>query len=64
LILSEPDIVIKTDSSKTGWDGVVENTTLKTGDFWSYEEQQHHINFLELRAAFLTIQSFFINRQK
>jgi hypothetical protein len=33
----------KTDCSKTGWDGVVENTTLKTGDFWSYEEQQHHI---------------------
>ena len=58
LILSEPDIVIKTDSSKTGWGGVVENTTLKTGGFWSYEEQQHHINFLELKAAFLTIQSF------
>lgn len=51
-------MVIKTDSSKTGWGGIIEDTTKKTGGHWSYCEQQNHINYLELKAAYLTLKSF------
>jgi len=54
----EPNMVIKTDSSKTGWGGIIEDTTKKTGGHWSYCEQQNHINYLELKAAYLTLKSF------
>ena len=53
-----PDMILKTDSSKTGWGGIVENTSLKTGGHWSYTEQNQHINVLEMTAAFLTLQFF------
>jgi hypothetical protein len=46
-------MIIKTDSSKKGWGGLVENTILNTRGFWNYAEQKLHINFLELKAAFL-----------
>lgn len=32
--------------------------TKKTGGHWSYSEKQNHINYLELQAAFLTLQCF------
>jgi hypothetical protein len=37
---------------------VIDNTTLKTSGFWSYEEKKLHINFLELKAAFLSLKCF------
>ena len=61
LILTDPDKVIKTDSSNTGWGGIIEGTSLKTRGFWSYEEQQNHIIFLELKAAFLSLKSLLSN---
>ena len=39
LVRKDPELVLKTDSSKTGWGGVIDNTTLKTSGFWSYEEK-------------------------
>jgi hypothetical protein len=30
-------LLLKTGSSKTGWGGVIDNTTLKTSGLWSYE---------------------------
>jgi hypothetical protein len=33
--------------------------TAKTGGHWPYSEQQSDINVVELKAAFLTLQSFF-----
>lgn len=51
-------MVIKTDSSKTGWGGIIEDTTKKTGGHWSYCKQQNHINYLELKAAYLTLKVF------
>lgn len=51
-------MIIKTDSSKKGWGGLVENTILNTKGFWNYDEQKLHINFLELKAAFLSLKCF------
>ena len=33
LIRKDPELVLKTDSSKTGWGGVIDKTTLKTSGF-------------------------------
>jgi hypothetical protein len=37
LVRKDPELVLKTDSSKTGWGGVIDNNPLKTSGFWSYE---------------------------
>ena len=42
---------------KKGW-GVILNGQAQTGGVWSVEERSHHINYLELLAAFLTLQAF------
>lgn len=52
---TNPDIILQSDSSMTGWGGV--RGPQKTGGFWSQAESLHHINYLELKAAFLTLQS-------
>ncbi|XP_060064741.1 uncharacterized protein LOC132545090 [Ylistrum balloti] len=55
----QPDISLESDSSGSGWGGVVrDDPSLQTGGHWSYIEQSKHINYLELLAAFLTLQCF------
>ncbi|KAK3082557.1 hypothetical protein FSP39_012543 [Pinctada imbricata] len=55
-----PEMVIETDASKQGWGAYYNNTTI--GGLWSIEEQQKHINALELMAACL--QSSICKRKK
>ena len=50
-----PDLTLTTDASNLGWGAVCGDTS--TGGFWSFEEQRHHINFLELKAILLCLQS-------
>lgn len=57
-----PDIVISTDSSKSGWGGIMHDSNLHTGGHWSYVEKNDHINVLELKAAFLVLQSLCASR--
>jgi len=45
-----PDLVIETDASLLGWGARCQD--LCTGGLWSVEEQQMHINALELLAVF------------
>lgn len=47
---------IFSDSSLTGW-GIACNGETSSG-FWSFSESQNHINFLELRAAFIGLKCF------
>jgi len=54
--LPSPDMIITTDASKKGW-GAVQGS-LKTNGKWSEQEAKLHINYLELMAAFLALQSF------
>ena len=50
------DHVLFTDSSLTGWGAFCENK--RTNGFWSAYERKLHINYLELKAAFLALKCF------
>ena len=56
ILQGEPDLVISTDASLTGWgchcDGVL------SGGHWSASEKEFHINYLELKAVLLALKSF------
>ncbi|XP_033759551.1 uncharacterized protein LOC117341798 [Pecten maximus] len=54
----DPTFIITTDSSDYGWGAVVTDSDLYTSGLWSYGEQRNHINFLELKAAWLSLKSF------
>jgi len=49
-------MTIESDVSNKGWGA--RQDKLSTGGRWSQEESSHHINYLELLAAFLALQSF------
>jgi hypothetical protein len=63
IVRPQHQITPKSDSSKRGRGGVVDNTQLKTGGHWSYTEQTP-INELELLAGFLkfTLINWFYTR--
>lgn len=50
-----PDLTLTTDASNMGWGAVCGNNS--TGGLWSLEEQRNHINYLELKAVLLGLQS-------
>ena len=52
-----PFVTIESDASNKGW-GAVLNGQTRTGGIWSAQEQEHHINYLELLAVFLVLQMF------
>ena len=54
------DITIEADASKVGWGASCQGSS--TGGPWTLEEQAHHINYLELKAAFLGLRSFCANK--
>lgn len=47
---------IFTDASLSGWGAVYNNE--KAHGFWTNQEKQNHINFLELKAAFFGLKCF------
>lgn len=49
---------IETDASKTGWGAHLSERQQTIGGVWSQEEAKNHINWLELKAAFVGIQAF------
>ena len=57
--VGNPEIIIRSDASLTGWGGVYESQS--TGGRWSAEENSYHINQLELLAVYLTLKSFCSN---
>lgn len=46
----KPFLVIKTDSSLSGWGAINENNGECIQGAWSEDDKNHHINFLELKA--------------
>jgi hypothetical protein len=50
------DITINSDASLSGWGGV--SGEVATGGHWTPHEANHHINYLELLAAFFVLKSF------
>ena len=53
----KPNREIYTDSSKTGLGAYDKTKDLRTGGHWSKEEQEDHINVLELRAISLWLKA-------
>lgn len=51
-----PDFVLTTDASLSGWGACFEDTS--TGGMWSVTEKCHHINYLELLAVFQGLKTF------
>lgn len=47
---------ITTDASLKGWGAVCDS--MSTGGPWTTREAKHHINYLEMLAAFLGLKSF------
>ena len=56
IMLPTAQVVISTDASRTGWGATSEGVSL--GGHWTREESNQHINFLELKAAFLGLKGF------
>ena len=54
-----PSLTISNDASKIGWGGVFSDMTC--GDHWTPLEVEEHINYLELMAAFFSLQAFVTN---
>ena len=50
------DLSIESDASMTGWGAICQGRT--TGGLWMPRERVYHINYLELKAAFLALKSF------
>ena len=57
-VFQEPEInlFVNSDANLTGWGASYNGQT--TGGRWSLSESNNHINFLELLATFLALQSF------
>ena len=53
---SEPSITVHSNASNQGWGAVLKGQS-QTGGVWSPEEATHHVNYLELLAAFLAIKA-------
>ena len=56
IYLPGTDLTITSDASTSGWGASC--GTSQTGGPWTMEEAQAHINLLELRAAFLALQTY------
>ncbi|XP_053400697.1 uncharacterized protein LOC128557387 [Mercenaria mercenaria] len=55
------DLVIVTDASSFGWAGICENQEI--GGRWTTAEAGHHINYLELLAASLSVKAFCMHKK-
>lgn len=51
----KPTVLIESDASLRGWGG--RYFTTRTGGLWSITEQSCHINWLELKACWLSLQA-------
>ena len=59
-IIQEASVVIESDASLRGWGANYKGR--RTSGVWSVDEAQYHINWLELKAAYLAIQCFLKER--
>lgn len=61
IMLSAPNIAIYTDASLKMYGAYDATNNVKTNGFWSTEEQQLHINVLELKACEIGLQTLWKN---
>ena len=56
IVKPETTLIIESDASNSGWGATCQG--VRTGGKWTSLEVQEHINYLEMKAAFLALQSF------
>jgi hypothetical protein len=56
LLVREPDVVVYSDASNTGWGAVCDGVT--TNGHWDLDDRARHINELELLAALYALKVF------
>ena len=56
IVRDNAKLIISTDASSQGWGATCDGDT--TGGRWNQDEQKHHINYQELFAIYLALQSF------
>jgi hypothetical protein len=61
IVKKPPILVMATDASNTGWGACIQNAEDETGGYWSQDESEMHINYKELLAVWLGIQSLCAN---
>ena len=52
------DITLESDSSSHGYGMVYRDKGLQANGLWTDHERSYHINYLELKGAFLALKSF------
>ncbi len=57
VVYPAPELTLYSDASGKGWGGHIKDGPSTGGD-WSEAEAKDHINVLELKGAFLTLQAF------
>jgi hypothetical protein len=57
-----PDLTITTDASKLGWGATC--NTVSSGGNWTHTEAEHHVNYLEMFAILLGLQTFVKDRSQ
>lgn len=57
VLKTNPDTTLSSDASLSGWGAAYNGQS--TGGRWSHDEATHHINVLELKAAYFALQTFF-----
>ena len=55
---------LETDASTQGWGALCRESSQRTGGAWTSVEATHHINWLELMAAFLAVRCFAKDKSK
>ena len=58
IINGNPSLIVKTDSSLSGWGAYNENNGECLQGIWSEDDLDKHINFLELKAGFIAVTTF------
>ncbi|CAC5385879.1 unnamed protein product [Mytilus coruscus] len=58
IVFKLPDRKIESDSSMLGYGALDVTNNLTLSGVWSLSERNKHINFLELKAAFLALKAF------
>lgn len=58
IVRKNPDVVLTSDASESGWGASVYRTSHKTGGRWNFFESGNHINYLELLGAFFALKCF------
>ena len=57
IYVGEPDLIINTDASLEGWGFRTASLRLRAGGRWTDQEQENHINYLEVKAVYSSILS-------